>query len=167
LLLPTLAGVGAGLWLFAVLDSQYLLRALAVFIIGHALWGYLPWRSARAAPGWLGPLAGALGGFAATVFGGMAGPFYVVYLRTLGLDKLRFRATVSAALFCLSVLRATGYGAIGLYDARVLWLLAASVPVVAVAMVAGDRWHHRLDEARFGHLVSALLALSGVALLFK
>jgi hypothetical protein len=36
-----------------------------------------------------------------------------------------------------------------------------------VAMVAGDRWHHRLDEARFGHLVAALLALSGVALLIK
>jgi uncharacterized membrane protein YfcA len=167
LLLPTVAGVGVGLWLFAALDSRYLLRALAVFIIAHALWGYLPSRSARATPGWLGPLAGALGGFVATVFGGMAGPFFVVYLRTLGLDKLRFRATISVALLCLSVLRAAGYGGLGLYDARVLWLLAAAVPVVALAMVAGDRWHHRLDESRFGHLVSALLALSGVALLFK
>lgn len=112
LVLPTLAGVGAGLWLFSALDSRHLLR-------------------------------------------------------TLELDKLRFRATVSVALLCLSALRALGYGSLGLYDARVLWLLAAAVPVVAVAMVAGDRWHARLDEARFGHLVAALLALSGVALLFK
>lgn len=167
LVLPTLAGVGAGLWLFSALDSRHLLRALAVFIIGYALWGYLPWRGARAAPRWLGAPAGALGGFVATVFGGMAGPFYVLYLRTLALDKQRFRATVSVALLCLAVLRALGYGGLGLYDARVLWLLAAAVPVVAVAMVAGDRWHRRLDEARFGHLVAALLALSGVALLFK
>jgi uncharacterized membrane protein YfcA len=167
LLLPTLAGVGAGLWLFSALDSRYLLRALAVFIIAHALWGYLPWRRARAAPAWLGPLAGALGGFVATVFGGMAGPFYVVYLRTLGLDKLRFRATVSVALLCLAALRGLGYGGLGLYNAHVLWLFAAAVPVVALAMVAGERWHHRLDEARFGHLVAALLALSGAALLFK
>jgi hypothetical protein len=38
---------------------------------------------------------------------------------------------------------------------------------VAVAMIAGDRLHARLDEARFGHVVAALLAASGMALLFK
>jgi len=118
-------------------------------------------------PRWLGALAGALGAFVATVFGGMAGPFYVIYLRGLALDKLRFRATVAVALLVLSVLRASGYGSLGLYDARVFWLLAASLPVVGLAMFVGDRWHARLDEARFGHVVSALLALSGVALLFK
>ena len=167
LLVPSLLGVAAGLWLFSALDPRILLRALAMFIIGYALWGYLPWRSARPAPGWLAPLAGALGGFVATVFGGMAGPLYVVYLRSRALDKARFRATMSFALLCLAALRAAGYGGLGLYDARVLWLLAAAIPVVAVAMIAGDRWHARLDEARFGHVVSALLALSGAALLFK
>jgi hypothetical protein len=167
LLVPSVAGIAAGLWLFKALDPELLLRALAVFIIGYALWGYLPKRAARPAPAWLGPIAGALGGFVATVFGGMAGPLYVVYLRTCALDKARFRATMSLALLCLSVLRAAGYGGLGFYDARVLWLLAAAVPLVVVAMVAGDRWHARLDEARFGHVVAGLLALSGAALLFK
>ena len=167
LLVPSVVGVAAGLWLFKALDPEWLLRALAVFIIGYALWGYLPQRAARPAPAWLGPIAGALGGFVATVFGGMAGPLYVVYLRTRALDKARFRATMSLALLCLSVLRAAGYGGLGFYDARVLWLLAAAIPVVVVAMVAGDRWHARLDEARFGHVVAALLVLSGAALLFK
>ena len=167
LVVPSFLGVAAGLWLFAALDAQVLRRALAVFIIGYALWGYLPRRRPRPAPAWLGPLAGALGGFVATVFGGMAGPLYVVYLRTRALDKARFRATVSFALFCLSALRAAGYGGLGFYDARVLWLLAAALPVVVAAMVAGDRWHARLDEARFAHVVAALLALSGAALLFK
>jgi uncharacterized membrane protein YfcA len=167
LLVPSLLGVAAGLWLFAALDPRFLLRALALFIIGYALWGYLPRRSARPAPGWLGPLAGALGGFVATVFGGMAGPLYAVYLRTCALDKARFRATMSFALLCLAALRAAGYGGLGYYEARVLWLLAAAIPVVAVAMIAGDRVHARLDEARFGHVVAALLAASGVALLFK
>ena len=168
LFLPSLAGVAAGLALFAVMDPQVLLKALAAFIIGYALWGYLPRRrAARPAPRSLGPLAGALGGFVATVFGGMAGPLYVVYLRTRELDKARFRATVSLALVCLSGVRAAGYGALGLYDARVLWLLAAALPVVFGAMVLGDRWHARLDEARFGHVVAALLVVSGAALLFK
>ena len=60
-----------------------------------------------------------------------------------------------------------GYGGLGFYDARVLWLLAAALPVLVIAMSAGDRWHARLDEARFGHVVAALLAVSGAALLFK
>jgi hypothetical protein len=167
LLVPSLLGVAAGLWLFSALPARFLQRALALFIIGYALWGYLPRRSARPAPGWLGPLAGALGGFVATVFGGMAGPLYVVYLRSAALDKARFRATMSFALLCLAALRAAGYGGLGLYGAQVLWLLAAAIPVVAVAMIAGDRLHARLDEARFDHVVAALLAASGVALLFK
>lgn len=167
LLVPSVVGVAAGLWLFKALDPELLQRALAVFIIGYALWGYLPRRAARPAPAWLGPLAGALGGFVATVFGGMAGPLYVVYLRSRALDKARFRATMSFALVCLSSLRAAGYGGLGFYDARVLWLLAAALPVLVVAMIAGDRWHARLDEARFGHVVAALLVVSGLALLFK
>jgi uncharacterized membrane protein YfcA len=168
LLVPSLAGVAAGLALFAALDPKLLLKGLAVFIIGYALWGYLPLRKG---PGlfsaWLGAVAGALGGFVATVFGGMAGPLYAVYLRTRALDKTRFRATMSLALMCLAAVRAAGYGGLGFYDARVLLLLAAALPVVLAAMLAGDRWHARLDEARFGHVVSALLVLSGAALLFK
>jgi len=168
LLIPSLLGVAAGLALFTVLDPQVLLKALAIFIIGYALWGYLPVKkSPPAFSVWLGALAGALGGFVATVFGGMAGPLYVVYLRTRALDKARFRATMSLALLCLSAVRAAGYGGLGFYDARVLWLLAGALPVVFLAMVAGDHWHARLDEARFGHIVAGLLALSGVALLFK
>jgi hypothetical protein len=167
LLIPSVLGVAAGLWLFKALEPELLLRALAVFIIGYALWGYLPRRAARPAPAWLGPLAGTLGGFVATVFGGMAGPLYVVYLRSCALDKTKFRATMSFALLCLSSLRAAGYGGLGFYDARVLWLLAAALPVLVVAMIAGDRWHARLDEARFGHVVAALLVASGTALLFK
>ena len=189
LLVPSLLGVAAGLALFAVLDPQLLLKALAAFIIGYALWGYLPRKRgqdpfardasarkaslpfARKGPDpfstWLGRLAGALGGFVATVFGGMAGPLYVVYLRTRALDKTSFRATMSFALLCLAAVRAVGYGSLGFYDARVLWLLAGALPVVFLAMVAGDHWHARLDEARFGHIVAGLLALSGVALLFK
>ena len=168
LFLPTVAGVATGLWLFKSLDPEVLLRSLAVFIIGYALWGYLP-RKKGPDPfsGWLGPLAGAIGGFVATVFGGMAGPLYAVYLRALALDKTRFRATMSFALLCLATLRAAGYGGLGFYDARVLWLLAAALPVLLVAMIAGDHWHAKLDEARFGHIVAGLLVASGLALLFK
>jgi hypothetical protein len=167
LALPTLAGVGIGLWLFATLDPRLLLKAFALFIIAYALWSLRSVTLPAASRGWLGPLAGALGGFVATVFGGMAGPFYVIYLGALQLDKTAFRATIATLLLCLSAIRVAGYGGLGLYDARVLALLAVSVPVMVAATFAGDRWHHRLDEARFKRVVAVLMVASGLALLFK
>lgn len=167
LIAPTLAGVALGLWLFAALDPQLLLKAFAGFIIGYALWSLRPARAPRVPRIWLAASAGGLGGLVATLFGGMAGPFYVVYLNALGLDKARFRATVSVVLFLLSAVRAAGYGGLGFYDKRVFVLLAVSLPVMVLAMIAGDRWHRRLDEARFRRVVAALMVLSGLALLFK
>lgn len=175
LVVPTLAGVGLGLWLFATLDPRLLLKALALFIIGYALWSVAPGAEPKggAAGGRTGlrrllaPLAGALAGLVATLFGGMAGPFYVTYLRTLPLDKRRFRATIASVLFGLSAVRVAGYGGIGLFDARALAVLAVAVPVMVVATLAGDRLHHRLAEAPFKRLVAALLVASGVALLLK
>jgi len=48
-----------------------------------------------------------------------------------------------------------------------LTLLVLLSPVMVVAMLAGDRWHARLDQAKFERVVALLLAASGVALLFK
>jgi uncharacterized membrane protein YfcA len=97
----------------------------------------------------------------------MAGPFFVIYLRSLGLDKRRFRASMSSVLFCLGLVRAGGYGGLGFYDRRALAFLVLLAPVMVIAMLAGDRWHARLDQAKFERVIALLLAGSGVALLFK
>ena len=168
LALPTAAGVALGLWLFAYIDQQLLLKAFGAFIIGYGLWGFRPRRpGASLPPTALAGVAGVSGGLVATLFGGMAGPFYAMYLRVLELDKRRFRASMSSVLLCLGMVRAGGYGGLGFYDRRVLAVLLLCAPVMALAMLAGDRWHARLDQARFEKIVAALLALSGCALLFK
>jgi uncharacterized protein len=168
LLLPTLVGAGAGLWLFKSLHPEFLRGALALFIIVYALSTFAPRKATLRAPrGWLAPLAGAGGGLVSTLFGGMAGPIFVVYLRELDLDKQRFRATMSAILFLLALLRAGGYGSLGFYDARAIALIALLVPSMVLGMVLGERVHHGMPEATFRRVVAALLAASGVALLFK
>jgi uncharacterized membrane protein YfcA len=168
LALPTAAGVALGLWLFAAIDQQLLLKAFGAFIIGYGLWSFVPRRPAVRLPQRaLAGAAGISGGLVATLFGGMAGPFFAVYLRLLELDKRRFRASMSSVLLCLGMVRAGGYGGLGFYDLRVLAVLLLFAPVMALAMLAGDRWHARLDEARFERIVAVLLALSGCALLFK
>lgn len=168
LALPSALGLALGLWLFASLDQALLLKAFAAFIIVYGLWSFVPRApSAQLPPPLLAAAVGSTGGLVATLFGGMAGPFYAIYLRALNLDKRRFRASISSVLLCLGLVRAAGYGGLGFYDRRALAALALFAPVMALAMVAGDRWHARLDQARFERVVAALLVASGVALLFK
>jgi uncharacterized membrane protein YfcA len=168
LALPSAIGVTLGLWLFASLDQRLLLRAFAAFIIVYGLWSLAPRRPRPRLPqAALAAAAGGSGGLVATLFGGMAGPFYAIYLKALALDKRRFRASISSVLLCLGLARAGGYGSLGFYDRRALALMVLLAPVMVVAMLAGDRWHARLDQARFERVVAILLAASGVALLLK
>ncbi len=168
LALPTAVGVGVGLWLFAAIDQQLLLQAFGAFIIAYGSWSLLPRRPAVHLPRVaLAGAAGVSGGLVATLFGGMAGPFYVIYLRALQLDKRRFRASMSSVLLCLGLVRIAGYGGLGFYDRRAVTALLLFAPVVVLAMFAGDRWHARLDEELFEKTVAALLVLSGCALLLK
>jgi uncharacterized protein len=168
LALPSVAGLGLGLWLFASLEQALLVKAFAAFIILYGIWGLLPRRPAwRLAPRVLAVASGGSGGLVATLFGGMAGPFYAIYLRALALDKRRFRASMSSVLLCLGLVRAGGYGSLGFFDRRAIAALALLAPVMVLAMFVGDRWHARLDQAKFERVVAVLLAGSGIALLFK
>jgi len=168
LALPSALGLALGLWLFASLDQALLLRVFAAFIIVYGLWSLVPRAPATGVPPRaLAAAAGSAGGLVATLFGGMAGPFYAIYLRALNLDKRRFRASMSSVLLCLGLVRAAGYGSLGFYDRRAIAVLALCAPVMALAMLAGDRWHARLEQAKFERVVALLLAGSGVALLLK
>ena len=168
LALPSALGLALGLWLFASLDQALLLKAFAVFIIAYGLWSFLPRPpAARLPPAALAAAVGSTGGLVATLFGGMAGPFYAIYLRALDLDKRRFRASMSSVLLCLGLVRAGGYGGLGFFDRRAIAALVLFAPVMALAMFAGDRWHARLEQARFERVVAGLLVASGAALLLK
>jgi uncharacterized protein len=168
LALPSALGLALGLWLFASLDQALLLKAFAAFIIAYGLWSFKPRAPAAAQPPRaLAAAVGSVGGLVATLFGGMAGPFYAIYLRALNLDKRRFRASISSVLLCLGLVRAAGYGGLGFYDRRAVAALAFFAPVMVLGMFAGDRWHARLEQAKFERMVAALLVASGIALLLK
>ncbi|MDX1375482.1 MAG: sulfite exporter TauE/SafE family protein [Burkholderiales bacterium] len=163
-----LVGVALGLTLFAVLASRLLLNAFGVFLAAYALWSLRPHAPPRAAPSRpVVAASGISGAIVATLFGGMAGPFFAVYLDALQLGRARFRATMSTVLFLLSIVRVAGYGGLGLYDARVGALLVALMPVMVIGMIAGERVHQRLSDARFQKVVAVLLVASGIALALK
>jgi len=170
-LLPTMAvGMWLGTQMLAGGDVGLLKQALGVVVATAGTWFLLrdgrsepnpePSRARNliAIPFGLG--AGLLGGLYGT-----GGPPVIVLLKSYGLDKSAFRATLLWIFFTMSLLRGGTYLHAGLLTLdelhAALWLLPFSVAGTLLGMVA----HGRLSERLFGRAVSLLLVLLGALLL--
>lgn len=172
-LLPGCAiGVAAGLFVFKALDAIVLARALGGFVIAYAF--YSLWQLSRApgrGPGTpeklLRPLASFLSGAVGTIFGAMASIFFTMYMDTLHAGKHGLRATVSAMLLTLSVVRTFGYAAVGELTLDSFILTGAALPAMGLGLLFGDRIHTGLSEAAFKGVICATLFVCGISLLIK
>jgi uncharacterized membrane protein YfcA len=164
-------GIFIGLYFFKALDSRMLARGLGALVLTYG--AYSLCASIWTLTGWRPPLrvatsiAGTLSGVVGTVFGTMASVFFAMYLDVARTSKQAFRATMSAMLLTLSLVRALGYYAIGEFTREALLLIAAAFPLMLIGIYAGDRIHVRVNETTFKRLVSAMFILCGVSLLFK
>ncbi|MCW5604976.1 MAG: sulfite exporter TauE/SafE family protein [Burkholderiales bacterium] len=167
----TLLGVGIGLYLLAKLDPKPLSRALGIFVVLYALYSMTVAGRALAVSarwrGWLCAATGTSAGFIGTLFGGAAGPLYVVYLNALKFDRDAFRVTITTIMLFQGLARITGYAGLGFYNAATLTLLAAALPVMLIGSWFGMRIVQRFDQARFSFAVGCVLMVSGFALIFK
>lgn len=168
--LPTLPfmvlGVAAALILFKTVDLKWLTKALAVFIIAFAFYQLFARAPARSESRLWAIPAGGFGGLIGTLFG-TGGPFYVAYLQLRGLDKTAFRATFATLYLIDGGNRIAGYLLTGLYDLVSLAWLALLLPVMALFLYLGGHVHTRLTQEAFKRGISALLVVSGIALLLK
>lgn len=166
-----LLGVGVGLYLFKVLDPRPLSRALGVFVVLYAVYvlsgaGRLP----RVPERWMKPLAAVMGasaGLAGTLFGGAAGPLFVVYLNARRLAMDEFRATITAIMVCMSVVRIAGYASLGFLDFSGLKYLAVAIPLMWVGGYIGERLVRHIDQRRFERVLGAVLIVGGTVLVVK
>jgi len=166
-----LPGVALGLYLFAVLDPRPLSHALGVFVMLYAVYAFVTAGHKPELPErWINPLAGVAGfaaGLAGTLFGGAAGPVFVMYLGARPLDKDQFRATMTAIMVCMSVVRLTGYASLGFVDATGLRYLAAGVPLMLLGGYLGERLVRRIAQRRFERVLGVILIASGAMLLVR
>lgn len=167
----SLLGIVMGMVLLSNIDTQPLGRALGAFVILYALYSLvLASRLPRVPQRWLKPVA-AVTSFAAGIigalFGGAAGPLYVIYLNAAGLGKDVFRMTITTIMLFQGVVRIAGYAALGLYDAPTLWLLAVALPLMLFGSLYGARVVRKIDQVLFNRFVGAVLLASGGALLIK
>jgi uncharacterized membrane protein YfcA len=166
-----LVGILAGLYLFKTLDSTVLAQGLGVLVLLYGF--YSLWSTFRPPPTWsispriAAPIAGLSGGIVGTAFGTMASLFFAMYFDALRKGKEQFRATMSAILLALVVLRGAGYWAVGEYTRDVLIMAAVALPLMLCGIFLGNRVHTGLNEQTFRRLVSGALVASGLALLVK
>jgi uncharacterized membrane protein YfcA len=165
--LPTaIVGVVLAFWLFRLVDSQWLVKVLALFLIGVAIYqlrsdGDGP----RISAFWALP-AGGFGGLVGTLFG-TGGPFYVAYLHGRQLDKVAFRATFSTIFLLDGATRIASYAVAGFLSERFLGILLWLAPMMALGIFVGRHLHADIGQKTFRRGISVLLLLSGSILLFK
>lgn len=167
----SLLGVFLGIYLLTVFDPQPLARALGLFVVVYAIYAmFFAHRSPPIPERWMVPVAGVIGlaaGVIGSLFGGAAGPLYVIYLNAARLGKDAFRVTITTIMLFQGLTRIAGYATLGLYDQATLLLLAAALPMVIAGSVLGSRVVRRINPAVFNRVVGIVLLVSGLALLFK
>ena len=171
--LPTgLIGVAIGLYFFKMLDAHTLARGLGLMV---AVYGcYSLWVAARPStrqqtpPRFVAPIAGVLGGAVGTTFGTMASIFYAIYFDAIHMAKEHFRATMSAMILTLSIIRGIGYYAVGEFSVEALLTFLVALPgMMLLGIFIGDRFHANMTDLAFKRLLVPVLVASGIALFIK
>jgi len=167
----TLLGVLIGLYLFDRFEPRTLTRALGVFVMLYACFALMSASRPVAGPSRLlrrlGPVLSAAAGAIGTVFGGGAGPLYVIYLNSLRLERDCFRVTITTILTFQAVVRVAGYWRLGFYDGSALYLIVAGLPMMLIGARLGHALAGRIDQGRFNLGVGVLLLAIGAGLVFK
>lgn len=171
-LLPgTLAGIAIGLYVFETLDAATLKRSFGGAVMLYGLWSL--WSTFRPPERWRVPgrtaaaIAGVLGGVVGTTFGTMASIFYAIYFDAIRMTKEHFRASISAALVVLGIVRGIGYFAVDEFNREVLTTVAMALPMMLIGIFIGDRIHSGLSDVVFRRVVALALVASGIALMIK
>jgi uncharacterized protein len=166
-----LLGIAVGLYVFTRLDSATLARGLGVLVLLYGAYSF--WVTTRPPTHWqapprlVAPVAGVLGGAVGTTFGTMASVFFAIYFDVIRMAKDNFRASMSAILVALGIVRGAGYWAVGEYTRDVLITVAIALPMMLVGIFIGNRIHTGLSDLAFRRLVSGALMVSGLALVVK
>jgi uncharacterized membrane protein YfcA len=169
-LMPScLLGIVLGLAFYKALDSPTLARGLGILVV---LYGALrasmrPPQEWQVPPKSVARLSGLIGGAVGTTFGALTSLSFAMYFDAIRMPVDQFRATMSAALVAMGLVRGLGYFGLGEFTADVWLLLAITVPMTLIGIYLGNRIFAELEEVKFRRLVSLTLMVSGFALLVK
>ncbi len=166
-----LIGIAVGLYVFTLLTSETLAKWLGVLVLLYGLYSLAgTFRSdvKLKLPSAVAPALGGLGGgITGTVVGTMGSVFFAMYFDAIRLAKEQYRATMTAILLTLTVVRGAGYWAVGEFTREVLIAAAFLFVPMLIGIFIGSRFHHGMSDLAFRRTVSGALIASGFALLIK
>ena len=167
----TLIGIAIGLYVFTLLDSATLAKWLGILVLAYglySLWGTFGAASKAHIPARLAAALGGLGGgLTGTVVGTMGSVFFAMYFDAIKLAKDNYRATMTAILLTLTLVRGVGYWSMGEFNREVLIVAAILFPSMMIGIYIGNRFHHGMSDLAFRRVVAGALIASGLALLVK
>jgi len=108
-------------------------------------------------------------GFFSGILGGAYnanGPPIVIYGLLKGWTKEKFRATLQGYFFVTGLVVAAGHGLSGLWSRQVLTYFLASLPVVILGVLAGERLTNRFSEEQFNRALNLILITLGLLMFF-
>lgn len=166
LLVGSLIGTPAGVWILAVAPESVLNRLIGltlVVVVAVELAGRFPRR--MDGPRWglgAGLLAGLFGGAV-----GLPGPPIVVYAATQDWSPRTFKANLQAFFIVNQGVTLAGYWLAGVFTVDVIRLTAAYLVPAVAGIGLGMALFDRVDPARFRRIVFALLLVTGTVLLVR
>lgn len=164
-------GIAAGLYVFTLLSSETLAKWLGVLVLLYGLYSlagtFFDDVKLKLAPRVAAAIGGFGGGMTGTVVGTMGSVFFAMYFDAVRLAKAQYRATMTAILLTLTVVRGAGYWAVGEFTGEVLVASAILFVPMLIGIVIGSRFHHGMSDLTFRRTVSGALIASGLALLIK
>lgn len=167
-LLPAiLAGSIAGGALLLHMRPEILLRALAWFVCGYAVFSLMgPRAKSRLAQGWAVPF-GVAGGMFGAMFGS-GGFVFAIYL-TSRLERVEAMRVTQATLIGFSTLARAGlFLFAGVYaDVSMLATAASLLPAMIAGMWLGKHITLRLSRRQFVNAVNLVVLGAGIALLLR
>jgi uncharacterized membrane protein YfcA len=167
----TLVGIAIGLYVFTLLSSDTLAKWLGLLVLAYGLYSLWATFGAAAKPHLPPRIAAALGGLGGgmtgTVVGTMGSVFFAMYFDAIKLAKDSYRATMTAILLTLTIIRGAGYFAIGEFNREVWVVTAILFPSMLLGLFLGNHFHHGMSELGFRRVVAGALIVSGIALLIK
>src|SRR4029079_19109517 len=149
-LLPgTLVAIPIALYVFTLLSSDTLAKWLGTLVLAYglySLWGTFGAPKPHLPPRIAAALGGLGGGLTGTIVGTMGSVFFAMYFDAIKLAKDSYRATLTAILMTLTVIRGIGYFVVGEFS-RDIWIVTAILfPSMLLGLFFGNYFQHGMRE---------------------
>jgi uncharacterized membrane protein YfcA len=166
LILGTLAGIPLGLILLKSMDNRLVSLGLALLIILFSLFnllkpGLLRLRTSKSAP-----VFGFIGGILGAAYN-TNGPPIALYGALRGWTPDEFRVNLQGYFLPTGIAIMLGQGVAGLWSAAIFRMFLFALPLMVLAVWAGEKIGRRISTGKFFRWVYGLVLVAGTILLLK